>query len=167
MNMRTDNKREIKLDHCIIEVTNNNELKLYITRLYEENDPSVEYHEYVLKFNNRADVVQAVEFFSQLRTDVNAVEVARFLKGMYHTISIIQHAFGGDLSTKTAKVNRVWDDEGLYDNDFWAHIDFDFKFASGFHYQAEFLFDTTYNNYCLEGSIESINNKHLKYLGVK
>lgn len=164
--MRTDNEREIKLDHCIIEVTDNNELKLYITRLYEENDPSVEYHEYVLKFNNRTDVVQAVELFSQLRTDVNAVEVARFLKGMYHTISIIQHAFGGDLSTKTAKVNRVWDNEEL-DNDFVASIDFDFKFASGFHYQKEFLFDTTYDNYCLEDSIEFINNKHLKYLGVK
>ena len=32
MKMRTDNEREIKLDHCIIEVTDNNELKLYITR---------------------------------------------------------------------------------------------------------------------------------------
>lgn len=166
MKMRTDNKREIKLDHCIIEVTDNNELKLYITRLYEENDPSVEYHKYVLKFNNRADVVQAVEFFSQLRTDVNAVEVVRFLKHMYNTFYVVQHVFGGDITTKTVKFTRVYE-VGYYENDFVGSVTLELKFASGFEHSQEVLFDTTFNKYCLEGLIESINNKHLKYLGVK
>lgn len=164
--MRTDNKREIKLDHCIIEVTDNNELKLYITRLYEESDPSVEYHEYALKFNNRADVVQAVEFFSELRTETNAIEVVKFLKQMYDTFYVVQHIFGGDITTKTVKFTRVYE-VGYYENDFVGSVTLELKFASGFEHSQEVLFDTTFNKYCLEGLLESINNKHLKYLGVK
>lgn len=80
MKMRTDNKRTIELDHCIIGITNDNKLQFDITRFYEDTDPKVEYHKYVLKFNNREEVVQAVEFFSELRTETNAIEVVKFLK---------------------------------------------------------------------------------------
>ena len=60
MKMRTGNKRTIELDHCIIGITNDNELQFDITRFYEDTDPKVEYHKYVLKFNNREELVQAV-----------------------------------------------------------------------------------------------------------
>lgn len=166
MNMRTNNTREIEYDHCIIEVNNNNELRFDVTRLYKEDDPSVEYHKYVLKLHNRAEVVQAVEFFSQLRTDTNAIEVVRFLKHMYDTFYVVQHIFGGDITTKTVKFNRVYE-VGYSENDFVCSVDVEFKFASGFEYSQEVLFDTTYNKYCLEGLLESINNKHLNYLGVR
>ena len=70
------------------------------------------------------------------------------------------------LQQKTVKFNRVYE-VGYYENDFVCSVDLEFKFASGFEYSQEVLFDTTYNKYCLEGLLESINNKHLNYLGVK
>lgn len=166
MNMRPDNKRKIESDHCIIGITNDNELQFDITRFYEDTDPKVEYHKYVLKFNNREEVVQAVEFFSQLRTETNAIEVVKFLKQMYDTFYVVQHIFGGDITTKTVKFTRVYE-VGYYENDFVGSVTLELKFASGFEHSQEVLFDTTFNKYCLEGLLESINNKHLKYLGVK